>query len=113
MFAEHPFLKDKKIPVYVANFVLMDYGNGAIFGRPAHDQRDFDFAKKYKLPIIRVVSDKNDSRSGEKMKEAYVGNGHMVNSEFLDDLGVDEAKKNYRKNRKTKNWKKTNLFRIN
>ena len=49
LFAEHPFLKDKKIPIYVANFVLMDYGNGAIFGCPAHDQRDFDFAKKYKL----------------------------------------------------------------
>ena len=56
LFAQHPFIKNKKIPIYVANFVLMDYGNGAIFGCPAHDQRDFDFAKKYKLPITRVVS---------------------------------------------------------
>ena len=52
LFAEHPFIKNKKLPIYVANFVLMDYGNGAIFGCPAHDQRDFDFAKKYKLPLI-------------------------------------------------------------
>ena len=50
-------LKNKKIPVYFANFVLMDYGTGAVFGCPAHDQRDFDFAKKYKLEIIKVVSD--------------------------------------------------------
>ena len=54
--AQHPFLENKEIPVYFANFVLMDYGKGAIFGCPAHDQRDFDFAKKYNLPIIRVVS---------------------------------------------------------
>ena len=58
LFAQHPFIKNKKIPIYVANFVLMDYGNGAIFGCPAHDQRDFDFAKKYKLPITRVVQAK-------------------------------------------------------
>ena len=47
LFADHPFLKNKKLPIYVANFVLMDYGNGAIFGCPGHDQRDFDFALKY------------------------------------------------------------------
>ena len=93
LFAEHPFIKDKKIPIYAANFVLMDYGNGAIFGCPAHDQRDFDFAKKYKLPIIKVVSDKDNSNDGEKMKEAYTNNGLMVNSEFLNGLDVDEAKK--------------------
>ena len=56
MFAKHPFL-NKKIPIYFANFVLMDYGTGAIFGCPAHDQRDFDFAKKYNLEIIQVVKD--------------------------------------------------------
>ena len=55
LFAKHPFIKDKKIPIFVANFVLMDYGTGAIFGCPAHDQRDLDFAKKYKLEIIEVV----------------------------------------------------------
>ena len=93
LFAEHPFIKNKKLPIYVANFVLMDYGNGAIFGCPAHDQRDFDFAKKYKLPIIRVVSDKNNSEEGKKMKEAYTGSGKIVNSDFLNNLDIDEAKK--------------------
>ena len=53
---EHPFIKNKKLPVYAANFILMDYGTGAIFGCPAHDQRDFEFAKKYNLEIIQVVS---------------------------------------------------------
>ena len=71
----------------------MDYGNGAIFGCPAHDQRDFDFAKKYKLPIIKVVSDENDSEKGDKMKTAYTGSGKIINSDFLNGLSVDEAKK--------------------
>ncbi len=93
IFAEHPFIKNKKLPIYVANFVLMDYGNGAIFGCPAHDQRDFDFAKKYNLPIIRVVSDKNDSSEGEKMKEAYTGIGKIINSELLNGLEIENAKK--------------------
>ena len=53
LFAEHPFIKNKKLPVYVANFILMDYGTGAIFGCPAHDQRDLDFAKKYNLRNYR------------------------------------------------------------
>ena len=56
LFANHPFIKNKKIPIFFANFVLMDYGKGAIFGCPGHDQRDFDFAKKYDLPNIKVVS---------------------------------------------------------
>ena len=59
----------------------MDYGSGAIFGCPAHDQRDFDFATKYKLPIIQVVAAK-DSNQDEKLKEAYTGEGKMINSEF-------------------------------
>ena len=113
LFAEHPFLKNKKIPIYVANFVLMDYGNGAIFGCPAHDQRDFDFAKKYELPIIRVVSDKDNSNDGEKMQEAYVGSGTMVNSEFLNDLTVDVAKqKIISKIEEKKIGKKKTLFRL-
>ncbi len=90
--AQHPFLENKEIPVYFANFVLMDYGKGAIFGCPAHDQRDFDFAKKYNLPIIRVVSDSNNSLDGSKMKEAYVGSGKMINSEFLNNLDIIDAK---------------------
>ncbi len=92
LFAEHPFIKNKILPIFVANFVLMDYGNGAIFGCPAHDQRDFDFAKKYSLPIIRVVSNKNDNKSEDEMKEAYTGDGNMINSEFLNGLSITEAK---------------------
>ena len=60
LYVDHPFIKNSKIPVYFANFVLMDYGNGAIFGCPAHDQRDFDFATKYNLPIVTVVSENGD-----------------------------------------------------
>ena len=86
---QHPFIAEKKIPVYFANFVLMDYGSGAIFGCPAHDQRDFDFAKKYDLDITKVVSD------GEKktdLKEAYTGGGTIINSSFLNGLDIDAAK---------------------
>ena len=93
LFAEHPFIKDKTIPIYIANFVLMDYGNGAVFGCPAHDQRDFDFAKKYKLPIMRVVSDKNESNDNKDLEEAYTGHGKMVNSDFLNNLDTSQAKK--------------------
>ena len=88
--AKHPFIKNKKIPVYFANFVLMDYGSGAIFGCPAHDQRDFDFAKKYNLEIIRVVSDGN---TDQDLNEAFVGHGKIVNSDFLNGLEVDKGKK--------------------
>ena len=89
LFAIHPFIKNKKIPVYFANFVLMDYGKGAIFGCPAHDQRDFDFAKKYDLEIIKVVS---NGSSKDDLKEAYTGAGKIINSEFLNGLDVDQAK---------------------
>ena len=91
LHVDHPFLKNSKIPVYVANFVLMDYGNGAIFGCPAHDQRDFDFAKKYELPIITVVSD--DMNENKKLNKAYTGTGKLINSDFLNDLTVEDAKK--------------------
>ncbi len=91
LFVEHPFIENKILPIYVANFVLMDYGNGAIFGCPAHDQRDFDFAKKYELPIIKVVSENEDTSQNE-LKEAYTGNGKMINSSFLNGLNVSDAK---------------------
>ena len=91
LFAEHPFIKKKKLPIYAANFVLMDYGNGAVFGCPAHDQRDFDFAKKYKLPITRVVSDKNKVDGDVEMIEAYTGPGKIINSDFLNGLDILEA----------------------
>ena len=90
LFVNHPFVSNLKLPVYVANFVLMDYGNGAIFGCPAHDQRDFDFAKKYKLPIKEVVSDGNSTR--RILTEAYTGKGKLINSDFLDGLNIEEAK---------------------
>ena len=90
LFVNHPFIKQKKIPVYFANFVLMDYGSGAIFGCPAHDQRDFEFAKKYNLEITRVVSNKNDN---ESLTEAYTGYGSLINSDFLNGLDVEAAKK--------------------
>ncbi len=111
--ALHPFLKNKKLPIYVANFVLMDYGNGAIFGCPAHDQRDFDFAKKYNLPILRVVSDKDDSRNGDEMEEAYTGVGKIINSNFLDNLEISEAKKSIiAEVEKRKIGQKKTLFRL-
>ena len=88
LFAFHPFIKEKNIPIYFANFVLMDYGTGAIFGCPAHDQRDFDFAKKYKLEIIKVIS---DGKNGD-LSEAYTGYGKIINSDFLNGLDVVKGK---------------------
>jgi leucyl-tRNA synthetase len=89
--AKHPFLDDVELPVWVANFVLIDYGTGAIFGCPAHDQRDFDFATKYGLAIRTVVSPDGDA-SFKVGAEPYVGPGRIVNSGFLDGLDVEEAK---------------------
>jgi leucyl-tRNA synthetase len=91
-FVSHPFL-NKKIPIYVANFILMDYGTGAIFGCPAHDQRDLEFAKKYNLEIIPVVSP-NKSKSIIINDQAYTDDGYIINSDFLNDLSIEDAKKN-------------------
>ena len=90
-FVTHPFL-NKKLPIYVANFILMDYGSGAIFGCPAHDQRDLEFAKKYKLDVIPVVSPEKSKIINIK-DEAYIEDGYAVNSDFLDDCSTKEAKK--------------------
>jgi len=85
----HPFLNDLELPVYVANFVLMEYGTGAIFGCPAHDQRDLDFARKYDLRVVPVVCPPDtDLAAFEIGTEAYVGDGKLVNSGFLDGLDV-------------------------
>ena len=109
LYAEHPFIKNKKIPIYFANFVLMDYGTGAIFGCPAHDQRDFDFAKKYDLEIIRVVSDGKNNN----LDEAFTGNGKIINSEFLNNLNIEEAKeKIIDKIEQNKIGKRKTLFRL-
>src|SRR6185437_14156082 len=92
--AVHPFDPGIALPVYVANFVLMEYGTGAIFGCPAHDQRDLDFARKYALPVVPVVlPDGADPASFAVAGEAYVGPGHIYHSGFLDGLTVEAAKK--------------------
>ncbi len=91
---DHPFIPGKTLPVYLANFVLMEYGAGAIFGCPAHDARDLEFARKYNLPVIPVVlPDGEDPESFTIGDEAHAGPGRVFNSGFLDGLTVDEAKK--------------------
>ena len=85
MIAVNPLNKNMKVPVYFANFVLMDYGLGAVFGCPAHDQRDLDFAKKYNLKITPVVRPEKD-KDFEINNEAYTGEGYLYNSDFLDGL---------------------------
>ena len=88
----HPFAEGKTLPVYVANFILMQYGTGAIFGCPAHDQRDLDFVRKYGLDVIPVVLPPDaDPQSFEIGDEAYVGPGKLFNSDFLDGLDVEEG----------------------
>jgi leucyl-tRNA synthetase len=85
----HPFIEGKTLPVYVANFVLMEYGAGAIFGCPAHDQRDLDFARKYGLPVIPVVCPPDaDPKTFAVGDEAFVDDGTLINSGFLDGLDV-------------------------
>jgi leucyl-tRNA synthetase len=88
----HPLDPAITLPVYIANFVLMDYGTGAIFGCPAHDQRDLDFARKYDLPVRRVVSDGGNENPIFEGDEAYTGPGRLVNSDILNGLNVDGAK---------------------
>ncbi|MGH6873029.1 MAG: leucine--tRNA ligase, partial [Rhizomicrobium sp.] len=91
--ASHPFDPAWKLPVYIANFVLMGYGTGAIFGCPAHDQRDLDFARKYRLPVLPVVVPEGaDPKTFAVGDEAYTGPGKLANSRFLDGLDVDAAK---------------------
>ena len=91
---EHPFDKNIKIPVYIANFVLMEYGTGAIFGCPAHDQRDLDFANNYKLPVLPVVKPKNHSKNDYEITDtAFTDDGTIINSSFLNGLNVKDAKK--------------------
>jgi leucyl-tRNA synthetase len=89
--AKHPFT-GALLPVFIANFVLMDYGTGAIMAVPGHDQRDFDFATKYGLPIPRVVA-RAAEEADAPLTEADTGDGVLVNSGFLDGMAVDEAKR--------------------
>ncbi len=93
LLADHPFVDGVQMPVYVANFVLMEYGTGAIFGCPAHDQRDLDFARKYELPVLPVVVPADaDPATFAVDGEAYTGDGRLANSMFLDGLSVPDAK---------------------
>ena len=89
----HPFNDAWEMPVYIANFILMGYGTGAIFGCPAHDQRDLDFARKYNLIVTPVVcpTDQNPDTFSIK-EEAYTGVGNLINSRFLDGLTIEEGK---------------------
>ncbi|MDA7565457.1 leucine--tRNA ligase [Candidatus Pelagibacter sp.] len=88
--AINPLDETKKVPIYFANFVLMDYGFGAVFGCPAHDQRDLDFALKYNLDIMSVVKPSDKGNDFKVLKEAYTGPGIIFNSKFLDGLKVPE-----------------------
>ena len=90
LMAINPLDPSQKVPVFFANFVLMDYGFGAVFGCPAHDQRDFDFASKYKLEIKTVVRPLEENDKYKVQNEAYTGTGVIINSEFLNGLKVPE-----------------------
>ena len=90
LIAVNPLNNNEKVPVYFSNFVLMDYGFGAVFGCPAHDQRDLDFALKYNLSVKTVVKPKDGKDDFEVEKEAYTGPGLIINSEFLNGLKVPE-----------------------
>jgi leucyl-tRNA synthetase len=93
LLARHPLVPGKTLPVYAANFVLMEYGTGAIFGCPGHDERDFEFATKYGLPIIPVVMPFDGNAKTFKLGDApFLDDGIVINSDFLDGLEVEDAK---------------------
>jgi leucyl-tRNA synthetase len=101
--ARHPFT-GADLPVFIANFVLMEYGTGAVMGVPGHDQRDFEFATKYGLPILRVVAS-DPARADEPFKgEAEAGDGVIVNSGFLDGMSVEAAKAEVIRRAETEGW---------
>jgi len=111
--AAHPFDPLGELPVYIANFVLMDYGTGAVFGVPAHDQRDMDFARKYALPVRRVVSDGDETDPLFRGDEAYTGPGTLVNSHFLDGMDVEDAKRIVIRRAEEEGWGKgSTVFRL-
>ena len=93
LFVNHPLIKDKKLPVFVANFVLKEYGLGAIFGCPAHDQRDLDFANEYNLDVIPVVKPISEPENNFKIDgQAFIDDGIIINSDFLNGLSINKAK---------------------
>lgn len=102
--AVHPLDPDWQLPVYIANFVLMEYGTGAIFGVPGHDQRDFEFASKYRLPIKRVVAQAADRAGDPIVGEAEPMEGVAVNSQFLDGLTTEQASAEVIRRAETGGW---------
>ena len=106
-------VNNTKLPIYIANYVLMDYGTGAVMAVPAHDTRDFEFAKEYNLPINIVIMPENEELDASTMKEAYTGAGKLVNSEELNGLDYDEAKKKIIENLSKDNAAKPSInFRL-
>ena len=103
---EHPLDPSWHLPVYVANFVLMDYGTGAVFGCPAHDQRDLDFARKYDLPVTRVVSDGDIADSHFTGDIAFTGPGTIVNSHWMNGLSIEQAKADVIAKAESEGWGK-------
>jgi leucyl-tRNA synthetase len=91
LYVSHPFEPEWKLPIWIANFILMGYGTGAIFACPAHDQRDLEFARKYHLPVLPVVQPPNIDDPINVEDEAYTGPGTLVNSRFLNGLSVETA----------------------
>ena len=111
--AQHPLDPNWQLPVYIANFVLMEYGTGAVFGVPAHDQRDLDFARKYDLPVKRVVSEGAIDDPVFVGDEAYTGPGSLVNSHFLDGMDVADAKRAVIERAEGAGWGKgSTVFRL-
>ena len=111
LFIKHPFIEDKLLPVYVANFILMDYGTGAIYGCPAHDQRDLDFANKYNLEIIEVIKPEDDALFDHR--NAFTDEGKLINSDFLNGHTIEDAKnKVIKKIESLKLGKKTINYRL-
>jgi leucyl-tRNA synthetase len=110
--AIHPFDPTWELPVFIANFVLMDYGTGAVMGVPGHDQRDLDFARKYMLPVTRVVAAEGDENAPIH-DEAYTGPGRIINSSFLDGMAAEEAKAKVIARAEAEGWGKgTTVWRL-
>ena len=111
--ARHPLDPAWDLPVYIANFVLMDYGTGAVFGVPAHDQRDLDFARKYGLSVTRVVSDGDRTDPVFVGDEAWTGPGTLCNSRFLDGADIADAKRAVIERAEGEGWGKgSTVFRL-
>ncbi|HEX9786829.1 MAG TPA: leucine--tRNA ligase, partial [Candidatus Binatia bacterium] len=111
-YCRNPFTGEN-IPIYLANFVLMEYGTGAVMAVPAHDQRDFEFARKYNLPIRMVIQPRDRELKEPELTEAYVGEGVMVNSEEFSGLANTEGKEKIAAHAESKGWgKKAIRYRL-